>query len=126
MDKKVADKREFYKNVVIKFLLDQGLSLYKAEPKSEDIKFVPDFLGFAKKKVEIEVEKKIDIMVETCETLNLKETEEKAKFIAENARKADEGFMIFVPGECIELLKNKIKEWDIEDVAKPVPILLNK
>jgi len=73
MSNKVNNNKEFYKNVVIKFLLDQGLSLYEAKAKNENVEFLPDFLGLVKKKVEVEVSKKIDIMVETCETLNLKE-----------------------------------------------------
>lgn len=109
-------------NIVALFLSQQGLEVYEAKPKSEEVKFVPDYLALLKRKVEVEVEHRIDVMVETCETLEEEMTKEKLVSIAENAKRANEGAMLFVPSSCFDRAKEILEELKVSGTIKVVPI----
>ena len=109
-------------NIVSLFLSQQGLEVYEARPKSEEVEFVPDYLALLKRKVEVEVEHRIDVVVETCESIEKDETRKKLVSIAENARKSNEGVMLFVPSSCFERTKGILEELKIADIIKIVPL----
>ena len=122
------EEREIYKdrqqllNIVALFLSQQGLEVYEARPKNEGVEFVPDYLALLKRKVEVEVEHRIDVIVETCESIEEDETREKLISIVEDARKANEGIMLFVPSSCSERSKEVLEELKISDIIKIVPL----
>lgn len=109
-------------NIVALFLSQQGLEVYEARPKNEGVKFVPDYLALLKRKMEVEVEHRIDVIVETCESIEEEETRGKLVSIAENARRANEGVMLFVPAFCIERAKEILEELKVTDIIKVTPL----
>jgi hypothetical protein len=123
-----VEELEIYKdrqqllNIVALFLSQQGLEVYEARPKSEEVEFVPDYLALLKRKVEVEVEHRIDVIVETCESIGGDETRKKLVSISENARKANEGVMLFVPSSCLEKTNEILEELKIADIIKVVPL----
>ena len=94
----------------------EGFEIYDVET---DEVYRPDFLAVYK---DDEVEYQIAVQVEDCESINSTLAEDRAKAIAEHCRQSGEGFFISVPLECEQTAQNKLKEWDIEDVAELVPI----
>jgi len=94
----------------------EGFEVYDVETDEE---YKPDFLAVYKDE---EVEYQIAVQVEDCESINSSLAEERAKAIAEHCRQSGEGFFISVPLECEQIAQDKLKEWDIEDVAELVPI----
>ncbi|WP_457568337.1 hypothetical protein [Desulfurobacterium sp.] len=94
----------------------EGFEVYDVDTDEE---YKPDFLAVYKDE---EVEYQIAIQVEDCQSLNSEEAENRAKAIAEHCRQSGEGFFISVPLECEEEGKEKLKEWNIGDVAELVPI----
>jgi hypothetical protein len=106
-------------NIIAVFLDKQGVKPYEVEPKeNEDEDLLPDMIGVTKKEVEVQ----IAVQVETCKTLDTEEAEKKAKAIAEHVRRSGEGYMLFVPSECEGKAREKVKEWQIEDVVDIIPL----
>ena len=121
MNEAYKDRQELV-NIVAVFLSKQGLKLYEAKPKNDEVVYLPDLLGIYRKKVEIDVEHRIDVIVETCESVNEEETKSKIEAIANNAKKSEEGVMLFVPAICYDKAKEKLEEWNVADIVKIVPI----
>jgi len=121
-DKFDFDKEDLI-NIVAVFLDKQGVKPYEVEAREEeDDSLLPDMIGVTKREIEVQ----IAIQVETCETLKSEEAEKKAKAIADHVRKSGEGYMLFVPEECESEALEKVKEWEIEDVANVIPIGFSK
>ncbi len=94
----------------------EGFEVYDVE--TDDV-YKPDFLAVYKDE---EVEYQIAVQVEDCDSIDTPSAKERANAIAEHCRQSGEGFFISVPLECEDKAQNKLKEWEVEDVAELVPI----